>query len=98
MIYPLPDQPVAILNHGSDSPGRTRLGIRRLRRLLNMTYGRSNSVSQTLLDPRLVKVNGNCCWRVYPHEHYRGSPVRLDRGMEAVLEFSPASVRKVECG
>jgi len=44
-----------------------------------------------------VKVNGNCCWKLFQRNFFRGTSDVLLRGDEREFSFYPKSLRLVEC-
>merc|ERR1712110_663998 len=44
-----------------------------------------------------VKVNGNCCWKLFQRNYFRGTSDVLVRGDEREFSFYPKSLRLVEC-
>merc|ERR1712141_742039 len=74
------------INIGQNENGRRPYGYRKI-----MPFKDFSSHSL------FVKVNGNCCWKLFTRYRYRGNAEVLQLGEERDFSFFPKSLKLIEC-
>ena len=58
---------------------------------------RNNRILRINSEFTAARVNGNCCWELYPRYRFRGSKITMGPSEEKRLDFNPKSLKVKNC-